>query len=159
MTPERTKQVLMDGSQWSNYDKHMTEAEIAYVMDLWRKMPGYTCFYDAICRIANREENGVDQNLLAKDIAFLETYKDRKTLSITEEGILYDVYGRYGFLDPKRHTIKDAIFLMRSRLTDPVKVKAHLCEHGNPLMDCKECDSWTRDHQKFIATRGKHRRA
>jgi hypothetical protein len=33
----------------------MTENEIAYVTEIWNRMPGHTCFYDALCRILRDE--------------------------------------------------------------------------------------------------------
>lgn len=49
----RAKQILRDGSQWASYDRHMTDGEIAFVLERWSTMPGHTSFYDALCRIAN----------------------------------------------------------------------------------------------------------
>ena len=53
MTAERAKEILKLGAQYSNYSDKMTEAEYREVMALWVTMPGHTCFYDALCRIAN----------------------------------------------------------------------------------------------------------
>jgi len=54
MTPERAREVLQLGAQWSEYSKHMTPEEIAYVREGWQRMPGFTCFYDAIVRVAKQ---------------------------------------------------------------------------------------------------------
>lgn len=56
MTPERAREILQLGAQWSNYSDQMTPEEIAYVKRRWRHMPGYTCFYDALCRVAQQRE-------------------------------------------------------------------------------------------------------
>lgn len=60
MTCERAREVLHLGEQWSNYSDHMTQKEIDYTRALWKTMPGYTCFYDAIVRIANGGKHGND---------------------------------------------------------------------------------------------------
>lgn len=52
MTQKRAQELLRLGAQYSNYSKHTTEQEYAEIMALWNAMPGYTCFYDALCRIA-----------------------------------------------------------------------------------------------------------
>jgi hypothetical protein len=54
MTPQRAKEVLELGAQWSEYSKHMTPEEVAFVSDGWKRMPGYTCFYDALVRVAQQ---------------------------------------------------------------------------------------------------------
>ncbi len=54
MTPERAKEVLQLGAQWSEYRKHMSQEEIAYVTDGWKRMPGSTCFHDALIRVAKQ---------------------------------------------------------------------------------------------------------
>ena len=55
MTQDRANEILKLGSQWSNFSKHCTKEEEKEVMDKWNTMPGYTCFYDALCRIAKGE--------------------------------------------------------------------------------------------------------
>lgn len=52
MTKQRASEVLAIGSNYGEYRKHMTETEISEVIALWNTMPGYTCFADAIIRIA-----------------------------------------------------------------------------------------------------------
>ncbi len=53
---DRAREIL--DAPYGNYDVVMTDGEIAYTKDLWDKMPGHTCFYDAICRIyQNRIDN------------------------------------------------------------------------------------------------------
>lgn len=54
MTAERAKEVLQLGAQWDEYRKHMTPEEIAYVTDGWKRMPGSTCFHDALLRVAHQ---------------------------------------------------------------------------------------------------------
>ena len=56
MTPERAKEILARGSRWSNWSKHCTQAEDKYVRKLWGTLPGYTCWYDALIRIAKGEK-------------------------------------------------------------------------------------------------------
>lgn len=34
-----------------NLADHMTDGEVLFTHNLWRTMPGYTCFYDAVVRI------------------------------------------------------------------------------------------------------------
>lgn len=55
MTPERAKQILQAGSQWSNYSKHCDSFEDAEVRAVWDTMPGHTCWRDALVRIARGE--------------------------------------------------------------------------------------------------------
>lgn len=52
MTPERAQEIIEHGRQWSNYSKHCTADEDKEVRDLWQTMPGHTCWYDALRRIA-----------------------------------------------------------------------------------------------------------
>jgi hypothetical protein len=52
ITQERAQEILRFGSQYSNYSKQMTEQEVAEIIALWKTMPGYTCFYDAVVRVA-----------------------------------------------------------------------------------------------------------
>ena len=52
MTPERAKEILKLGSRWSNWSKHCTPEEDREIKDKWHTMPGYTCWYDALCRFA-----------------------------------------------------------------------------------------------------------
>lgn len=54
MTPERANEVLRLGAQRDEYRKHMTQEEIAYVTDGWKRMPGSTCFHDALLRVAHQ---------------------------------------------------------------------------------------------------------
>lgn len=56
MTQERAKEIIALGNQWSNYSKHCTPAEDKEVRDLWMTMPGYTCWYDALLRIARGQQ-------------------------------------------------------------------------------------------------------
>ena len=53
MTPERAKAVLELGAQYSEFRKYMTADEIAYVTAGWKRMPGSTCFHDALIRVAH----------------------------------------------------------------------------------------------------------
>lgn len=52
MTRERALEILELGSQYCNYSDKMNDQEIFEVKALWDTMPGYTCFYDALCRFA-----------------------------------------------------------------------------------------------------------
>ncbi len=56
MTPERAKEILQAGAQWCNWGNHVSEEEDIYIRKLWDHMPGYTCWYDALCRIAKGPE-------------------------------------------------------------------------------------------------------
>jgi hypothetical protein len=55
MTPERAREIIQLGSRWVEYSKHMTDEEKKFVVEKWDTMPGYTCFYDALVRIAKGE--------------------------------------------------------------------------------------------------------
>jgi hypothetical protein len=52
MTSERAYEILRLGAKWCNWGKFCTEEENAFVMEVWDKMPGHTCWYDALVRIA-----------------------------------------------------------------------------------------------------------
>lgn len=55
ISPERAREIwdAAHGEMfwYENIDKHMTAPERAYVMAVWRKMPGHTCWVDAFLRI------------------------------------------------------------------------------------------------------------
>ena len=70
MTPERAKELIgscsygelpyayvPNGSKWSDSypvkEHGITKEEWEYVQGIWRMMPGYTCFMDALHRVAN----------------------------------------------------------------------------------------------------------
>lgn len=55
MTPERANEIRRLGSRWSNYSSHCTAEEDAYVRLVWSAMPGSTCWFDALLRIARGE--------------------------------------------------------------------------------------------------------
>ena len=60
MTSTRAAEVMCQSSawpHWGNLMKFMTPEEIEYTFDLWRTMPGYTCFADAVNRIRKNENN------------------------------------------------------------------------------------------------------
>lgn len=46
----RAEEILQKTS-FANFDKQMTDGEIAYTHQIWDIMPGHTSFYDALCRI------------------------------------------------------------------------------------------------------------
>lgn len=48
---DRAMEIL--NAPYGDYMKLMADGEIEYTLQVWRTMPGYTCFYDAICRIYN----------------------------------------------------------------------------------------------------------
>lgn len=52
---DRAAEILQAGGLWSDFDKYMSDGEIAFVKKVWRRMPGYTSFYDALCRIKKGE--------------------------------------------------------------------------------------------------------
>jgi hypothetical protein len=54
MTQKRALEILKLGAHFVDYSKHMTDDEIRFVNDGWDRMPGSTCFYDAIVRIAKQ---------------------------------------------------------------------------------------------------------
>lgn len=49
---ERAKEILKAGSAFANFDSHMTDGEIAYVLDIWDDLPGSASFYTALCHIS-----------------------------------------------------------------------------------------------------------
>ena len=51
ITQERAIEIYNAGLKYSNWSDHMTEDEKRFVNEIWRHMPGYTCFYDALMRI------------------------------------------------------------------------------------------------------------
>lgn len=51
MTKARAEEIMWLGSRWCNWDKFCTPAEDDEIMAKWRTMPGYTCWWDALCRI------------------------------------------------------------------------------------------------------------
>ena len=71
MTPERARYIIAnklpfgafrmshlqscDGPTVKTYPDGITPAEWAAVVELWRTMPGWTCFSDAVHRIASQE--------------------------------------------------------------------------------------------------------
>ena len=56
MKPERAKEIISKGWKWANFDSHMTGDEVKEVHEVWKHMPGWTSFYDALNRIAHGEE-------------------------------------------------------------------------------------------------------
>ena len=67
MTSERAAQIIEQAQAraihgpWSDQlDKVMTAEERAEVLQLWRTMPGYTCFVDALLRIKQGIPGGVE---------------------------------------------------------------------------------------------------
>jgi len=69
MTPERAKEIIQSYPRGNdkgyieqyetffNYGYDMTEEEVKTVKKVWDTMPGYTCFANAIHRIARDEVN------------------------------------------------------------------------------------------------------
>lgn len=55
MTPERAREIVCRGIVRSDYIKHMTDEEVIAVRRVWHTLPGYTCFFDALMKIANGE--------------------------------------------------------------------------------------------------------
>ncbi len=62
MTPERATEIISAAKAhtsigpWSdNISRVMNASERSDVVDVWRQMPGSTCFVDALQRIANGE--------------------------------------------------------------------------------------------------------
>ena len=49
---DRACEILNNTNFNTDFRAKMTDGEIAYTMQIWNRMPGYTCFYDAIVRIA-----------------------------------------------------------------------------------------------------------
>lgn len=59
MTPERATEIIHEAQSittigpWSDQlDRIMKPGERAAVVAVWKKMPGYTCFVDALFQIA-----------------------------------------------------------------------------------------------------------
>ena len=55
MTPNRAKEIQQEQAEWPYWgalQRTMTADEISEVNELWDTMPGYTCFADALNRIA-----------------------------------------------------------------------------------------------------------
>ena len=52
ISSERAKEILKLGSKWGNFSKFVTKRENEEITNLWKSMPGYTCWYDALCRFA-----------------------------------------------------------------------------------------------------------
>ena len=52
MEPERALEILQEGNRWCNWSEKCTKEENQFVMDKWKTMPGNTCWYDALVRIA-----------------------------------------------------------------------------------------------------------
>lgn len=59
MTKERAQEILKLGSRWHNWSKHCTPAEDEEIRALWRTLPGYTCWYDALLHFAYPERYAV----------------------------------------------------------------------------------------------------
>ena len=60
MTPERALELMYESNQrHSFFPKHRYAPETAEerreVLAMWNTMPGYTCYYDALNRIAKAE--------------------------------------------------------------------------------------------------------
>ncbi len=55
LTPARCQEIAeaaQRGPEWiSLLQRHMTPAEEAEVMQVWRSMAGHTCWFDAFCRL------------------------------------------------------------------------------------------------------------
>jgi hypothetical protein len=56
MTPERAQEIVCRGIVRSDYIKHMTDEEVIAVRKVWHTMPGYTCFFDALMKIARARQ-------------------------------------------------------------------------------------------------------
>ena len=59
MNIERAREILYLGSRWSNWSEHCTGKEHEEVMEKWKSMPGHTCWYDALVRLAYPEREVV----------------------------------------------------------------------------------------------------
>ena len=57
MSPERAQEIW--DSRGSFGELSITPEEQAYVNGIWARMPGHTCFADALLRIANGQANDV----------------------------------------------------------------------------------------------------
>lgn len=56
MTPERAEELRQEILKLGGWHPiSITEEEESTVRMMWATMPGYTCFYDAVARIANGE--------------------------------------------------------------------------------------------------------
>jgi hypothetical protein len=73
MTPQRALEVLRAGSQWSEFRRHMTPDEIAYVTAGWKQMPGWTCFHDALLRVSKQRHPFNPDGLLADVLHVMRT--------------------------------------------------------------------------------------
>ena len=54
-------------------------------------------------------------NQVKEDIDYLRYYKNLKNPSITNDGKAYEVYERYGFLDPKYDSLESAVSALELR--------------------------------------------
>ena len=55
MTPERAREVIEAGRQYCNWEKFYTAEEKEFLNQVWDTMPGYTCRFDALLRVAKGE--------------------------------------------------------------------------------------------------------
>ena len=61
MSPERAREVLSKQTAFGTFPE-LTDDERAEVGAVWKRMPGYTCFYDALVRIARAEVQELSRN-------------------------------------------------------------------------------------------------
>lgn len=57
MTPARAQQIWANRAPFGELE--MTADERKYVRGIWVRMPGHTCFADALVRIANGQAEGI----------------------------------------------------------------------------------------------------
>lgn len=67
MRQTRAAEVLQLGAQYSEYRKHMTPDEVDYVLAGWKRMPGFTCFHDALLRVY-RQQHPFDKDGLLNEV-------------------------------------------------------------------------------------------
>lgn len=58
MTPERAKEIWKNRTPFGQFD--MTDFEIEEIKIVWKDMPGYTCFADALIRISRNECDAIE---------------------------------------------------------------------------------------------------
>ncbi len=56
ISSERAKELLRKGDKLLNWSSHATLDEVKEIFALWSTMPNGTCWYDALVRVANGQE-------------------------------------------------------------------------------------------------------
>ena len=59
MNSERAIEILIAGSRYCNWHQICTKEENEEIKAIWRTMPGHTCWYDALCRIAQGQKEAI----------------------------------------------------------------------------------------------------